>query len=262
MKSAEDVTSYTYLPTLALIPETKTGHTFVRRLLYGRAKITAPSLTDLRSPSAEAYRQLRTSLLFNSTGQTLKTIPVTSANPLDGKTTTAINVAVTFAQAGADVLLVDCDLRRPRVHSQLNLPNGKGFTDSLGEEDLDKILRSYGDLKVITAGSLPANPADLLGLPETGRLLGDLKERFSYIIIDSPPALAFADAAILSTLVDGVIIVAHAERTSLPVVRRVKERLLEVGATIYGVVLNCSNPKADNYYSGYYSSYYAEENEN
>lgn len=268
LKSAEDVANYTYLPTLALIPANRRSvSSSVRGFLGSKApQSTAPALTrDVRSPSSEAYRQLRTSLLFNSSGRMPKSILVTSGRPLEGKTTTAINMAITFAQTGADVLLIDCDLRRPRVHLHFDLPNTEGFTDYVfGETDLEGLLHPYKEqpnLKLMMAGSLPPNPADFLGSNETRRLIEALKETFTYVIIDSPPASSFADAAILSTLVDGVVIVVHGQRSSRVVVRKVKERLLEVGARIYGVVLNCVDLEGDEYYSGYYyTNYYAKEN--
>jgi capsular exopolysaccharide synthesis family protein len=265
LKSVDDISNYTYLPTLALIPAVGGK----RLSLRGRnpfknkeSEGTALALTrDVRSPSAEAYRHLRTSLLFTSTGHAPKTILVTSGRPFEGKTTTAVNTAITFAQSGADVLLLDCDLRRPRVHFHFDFTNQKGLTSYLsGQNEIDSLWHApadYPTLKVLTAGPMPANPADFLGSNEMRRLLEDLRGRFTYIIIDSPPASSFADAGILSTLVDGVMIVVHSERSSRVVVQRVKQRLQELGANIYGIVLNHVDLQSDEYYSGYYSSYYA-----
>lgn len=266
LKSVDDISNYTYLPTLALIPAVGRS----RLSLRGRnpfksreSEGTALALTrDMRSPSAEAYRHLRTSLLFTSTGhQAPKSILVTSGRPFEGKTTTAVNTAITFAQSGAEVLLLDCDLRRPRVHFHFDLSNSKGLTSFLsGQNDVASLWHApadYPTLKVLTAGPMPANPADFLGSSEMRRLLEQLRDRFAYIIIDSPPASSFADAGILSTLVDGVMIVVHSERSSRVVVQRVKQRLQELGAHIYGIVLNHVDLQSDDYYSGYYSSYYA-----
>lgn len=270
LKSVDDVDRYLHLPSLALIPASRSERA---RLIGGRRAsvpstegdpMTALALTsDVRSPSAEAYRHLRTSLLLSSAGQPPKTILVTSSQPSEGKTTTAINTAIMLAQTGADVLIVDCDLRRPRVHANFGVSNARGLTNYLsGERDLDTLVQTYGalpNLKVLTSGPVPPNPAELLGSTEMRRLLTALSERFTHIVIDSPPAISFTDASILSTLVDGVMLVVHGGRSSRGLVRRAKQQLVDVGANIFGVVLN--NVRLDSpdyYYSGYYSSYYAQ----
>jgi polysaccharide biosynthesis transport protein len=265
LTSVDDVMSYTGLPALALIPA---GNVNGRRWLSPkillrlgrRQKESAPALTnDLRSPAAEAYRHLRASLLFGVSGSSPQKILVTSGSPFEGKTTTAINTAVTLAQNGAQVLLVDCDLRRPRVHHHFDLPNSKGLTSYLsGQHKIDSLMHSpesCPNLKLITAGPITANPADFLDSSEMRNLLKSLGERFDHIVIDSPPASSFADASIISTQVDAVVLVVHSERNSRAVVRRVKERLQAVGASIYGVVLNDVDLASDDYYAGYYTAY-------
>ncbi|HEX8161019.1 MAG TPA: polysaccharide biosynthesis tyrosine autokinase [Pyrinomonadaceae bacterium] len=269
LKSVEDVDRYLHLPSLALIPASRSERT----RLIGARRTPAPSTegdpmtalaltSDVRSPSAEAYRHLRTSLLLSSAGQPPKTILVTSSQPSEGKTTTAINTAIMLAQTGADVLIVDCDLRRPRVHANFGVSNARGLTNYLsGERNLDTLVQTYdklANLKVLTSGPIPPNPAELLGSTEMRRLLTALSERFTHIVIDSPPAISFTDASILSTLVDGVMLVVHGGRSSRGVVRRAKQQLVDVGANIFGVVLNNVRLDApDYYYSGYYSNYYA-----
>jgi capsular exopolysaccharide synthesis family protein len=214
---------------------------------------------------AEAYRHLRTSLLLSSAGQPPKTILVTSSQPSEGKTTTAVNTAVMLAQTGADVVIVDCDLRRPRLHSHFNVPNIPGVTNYLsGESDLEALLQpceKLANLKLLTSGPVPPNPAELLGSNEMRKLLGQLSERFAHVIVDSPPAISFTDASILSTMVDGVVLVVHGGRSSRAVVRRAKQLLLDVGANIFGVVLNNVKLESTNYYyyAGYYSSYYTDD---
>jgi capsular exopolysaccharide synthesis family protein len=265
IKSADDVGIHLQLTTLAMIPGYSTNP--VRRW-FGRTKqlkngANALALTkELRSASAEAFRQLRTSLLYCSVGGPPKRILVTSGQVGDGKTTTAINTAITLGQAGADVLLVDCDLRRPRVHDHFQLPNSYGLTSYLcGQQmEIKELLHTHAEvpkLKIITSGPMPANPADFLVSEEMIKLLDTVSAGFSHVILDSPPASAFADSALLSTLVDGVVIVVSCGRSSRSVVRRVKERLTQVGARIYGVVLNYSDLEGDEYYKGYYSGYYS-----
>jgi capsular exopolysaccharide synthesis family protein len=266
VKSLDDVDRYIHLPALAMIPAG--GHRGPRvkglpQSTPGPSESTALAMVDdVRSPIAESYRHLRTSLLLSSAGQPPKTILVTSSQPSEGKTTTAINTAFMLAQTGAEVLIIDCDLRRPRLHTQFEVANSKGLTTWLsGERDLDNLLQSYAktpNLKILTSGPVPPNPAELLGSEEMRRLLGILSERFAHIIIDSPPAISFTDASILSTMVDGVMLVVHGGRSSRAVVRRAKQQLLDVGAHIFGVVLNNVKVESqDYYYSGYYSNYYS-----
>jgi polysaccharide biosynthesis transport protein len=268
VKTSDDIGRHLGLPTLALIP-----HHFgseKRRLKLAAANgISGPpvstgliTLEERHSPMAEAYRHLRTSLLFSSAGKPPQTILVTSSQPSEGKTTTAINTAVTLAQADADVVIVDCDLRRPRLHSYFDLENSQGLTNYLsGERNTEHLIKSCRDLprlKVITSGPIPPNPAELLSSNEMKNLLQFLRGRYKHVIIDSPPAISFTDAAILSTLVDGVVIVAMAGKSSIHLMRRFKHRLGNIGARIYGVVLNgikAGSMEYDYYGTGYYEYY-------
>jgi capsular exopolysaccharide synthesis family protein len=269
VKSVEDVDRYIHLPALALIPAGgERGAPRLAGALRGGpppapANTTALAMiTDARSPIAESYRHLRTSLLLSSAGKPPQRILITSSQPAEGKTTTGINTAFMLAQTGAEVLMIDCDLRRPRLHAQFELPNTKGLTTWLsGEKNLDVLIQTCDkapNLKVLTSGPVPPNPAELLGSEEMRKLLNILSEKFNHIIIDSPPAISFTDASILSTMVDGVILVVHGGRSSRAVVRRAKQQLLDVGAHVFGVVLNNVKVDArdDYYYSRYYSHYY------
>jgi len=269
VKSLDDIDRYVHLPALAMIPASHKDRGRLKGL--GGTSPATPSETtalamidDVRSPIAESYRHLRTSLLLSSAGQPPKTILVTSSQPSEGKTTTAINTAFMLAQTGADVLIIDCDLRRPRLHSEFEISNARGLTTWLsGEKDLDGLIQSCprtNNLKILTSGPVPPNPAELLGSAEMRKLLTQLCERFNHIIIDSPPAISFTDASILSTMVDGVMLVVHGGRSSRAVVRRAKQHLLDVGAHIFGVVLNNVKLETqDYYYSNYYSNYYSSD---
>ena len=266
VKTSDDIGRHLGLPTLALIPH----HTLSdkRRLElpsgngHPAAATSIVTLEERHSPMAEAYRHLRTSLLFSSAGKPPQTILVTSSQPSEGKTTTAINTAITLAQSDADVVIIDCDLRRPRLHSYFDMENTQGLTNYLsGEPNTDHLIKrckGLPKLRVITSGPIPPNPAELLSSDEMKKLLQFLRGRYKHVIIDSPPAISFTDAAILSTQVDGVVLVAMAGRSSLHLMRRFKQRLGTLGARVYGVVLNGikSNSIEYEYYgTGYYDYY-------
>ncbi len=268
VKTSDDIGRHLGLPTLALIPHHFGSEKRRLRLAAATGNGGSPvgtgliTLEERHSPMAEAYRHLRTSLLFSSAGKPPQSILVTSSQPSEGKTTTAINTAVTLAQADADVVIVDCDLRRPRLHSYFDLENSQGLTNYLsGErntEHLIKTCRELPRLKVITSGPIPPNPAELLSSNEMKNLLQFLRGRYKHIIIDSPPAISFTDAAILATLVDGVVLVAMAGKSSIHLMRRFKHRLGNIGARIYGVVLNgikAGSMEYDYYGTGYYEYY-------
>lgn len=266
VKTSDDIGRHLGLPTLALIPHyfgsdrKKLG----LALANGNGDGSSTSLVTLEerhSPMAEAYRHLRTSLLFSSAGKPPQTILVTSAQPSEGKTTTAVNTAITLAQADADVVIIDCDLRRPRLHHYFDLENTQGITNYLsGERNTENLIKTCRDLprlKVVTSGPIPPNPAELLSSDEMRNLLQFLRGRYKHVIIDSPPAISFTDAAILATLVDGVVLVAMANKSSIHLMRRFKQRLANLGARIYGVVLNGvkSGSMDYDYYGGYYDYY-------
>ena len=267
VRTSDDVSRHLGLPTLALIPHYL--NTDKRKLLTavnGNGISATPSalitMDDRHSPMAEAYRHLRTSLLFSSAGKPPQTILVTSSQPSEGKTTTAINTAITLAQSDADVVIIDCDLRRPRLHTHFGFENTRGLTNYLsGDKDTENLIRTYKDLprlKVITSGPIPPNPAELLSSNEMRNLLQFLSGKFKHVIIDSPPAISFTDASILSTLVDGVVLVAMANKSSIHLMRQFKQRVHNIGARIYGVVLNgikAGSMEYDYYGSGYYKYY-------
>jgi capsular exopolysaccharide synthesis family protein len=274
VKSSEDISRQLGLPTLALIPHYFGSEKKRLRLaaVNGNGSGNPASLITLderHSPMAEAYRHLRTSLLFSSAGKPPQTILVTSSQPSEGKTTTAINTAVTLAQSDTDVVIIDCDLRRPRLHSHFGMENTTGLTNYLsGERKTENLIKTYAGLprlKVITSGPIPPNPAELLSSNEMKNLLQFLRGRYKHIIIDSPPAISFTDAAILSTLVDGVVLVAMAGKSSIHLMRRFKQRLANMGARIYGVVLNgikSGSVEYEYYGAGYYDYYRKGDDDN
>jgi capsular exopolysaccharide synthesis family protein len=265
VKTSDDISRHLGLPTLALIPHYSVGSN--RKLLAAGNGAAGPgtgliTLDERQSPMAEAYRHLRTSLLFSSAGKPPQSILVTSSQPSEGKTTTAVNTAITLAQSDADVVIIDCDLRRPRLHNYFDLENTKGLTNYLsGERNTDNLIKPCRDLprlKVITSGPIPPNPTELLSSNEMRNLLQFLRGRYKHVIIDSPPAISFTDAAILSTQVDGVVLVAMANKSSIHLMRRFKQRLGNIGARIYGVVLNglkSGSIEYDYYGTGYYDYY-------
>ena len=166
-----------------------------------------------------------------------------------------------LAQTGADVLILDCDLRRPRVHAHFGMPNSRGVANYLsGDRQVSELVQTYDklpNLKVLTSGPVPPNAAELLGSDEMRKLLYVLSENFTHIVIDSPPAISFTDASILSTMVDGVMLVVHGGRSSRSVVRRARQQLQDVGAHLFGIVLN--NVKLEGWDFYYYSGYYSDE---
>jgi polysaccharide biosynthesis transport protein len=269
VKTSDDIGRNLGLPTLALIPHYFGSEKKRLRLAAANgngngngASTGLITIEERHSPMAEAYRHLRTSLLFSSAGKPPQSILITSSQPSEGKTTTAINTAVTLAQSDAEVVIVDCDLRRPRLHSYFDLENTQGLTNYLsGERNTENLIKACRDLpklKVITSGPIPPNPAELLSSNEMKNLLQFLRGRYKHVIIDSPPAISFTDAAILSTQVDGVVLVAMAGKSSIHLMRRFKHRLANLGARIYGVVLNgikAGSMEYEYYGSAYYDYY-------
>ena len=212
---------------------------------------------DPRSPLAESYRSLRTNVQFSNIDQPPKTIVITSANPLEGKSTTAANLAVAMAQSGLSVVLVDADMRRPSQHRIFEVPNDYGLTNVLLQEGIEA-KGFVHDTKVdklglMTTGPLPPNPSELLGSQRMRNLLGVLKEQFDAVIIDTPPVLAVTDPVVLAPNVDGVILVVGAGETRRDAAQRAASNLNQVGARLLGVALNKLSRNGHSY--GYYYYY-------
>ena len=215
-------------------------------------------LDSHRSHASEAFRTLRSSLKFAGLGKPLKTILITSPEPSEGKSTVSANLAVAFAQAGQKTLIVDADLRRPRVHELFNLDRDVGLTNLLiGEADFDDVVMNTGidNLYAITSGPIPPNPAELLESERTREVLEELKKRFDIVIVDSPLVMGMADAVILSSLCDGTLIVARYNSTSRDALNQVRKSLENAKANILGAVLNEMDVRRARY-GGYYYYYY------
>jgi len=202
------------------------------------------ALITLREPgsaAAEAYRTLRTNILFSSLDRPLRTLLITSSAPDEGKSSTLANLAVTMAQAEQRVLLVDCDLRRPSLHTLFGLTNERGLTSAiLAPEDGSLPIQStvVSGLQLLTSGPLPPRPADLLGSRRMGALIEQLSASADIVLFDTPPVVAVTDAAVLAPRVDGVLLVLHAGQTRRDRAREARRLLEKVKAHIVGVVLN------------------------
>ena len=226
----------------------------------GRPDQNLVTINAMQSSASESFRTLRTNLMFSQAVRAMRTLVITSASPGEGKTTTASNLAVSFAQQGMRVLLADCDLRRATVHRLFSIPREPGLTDLvLGYETEEAVTRatSVSGLYVIPAGKLPPNPSELLAGEGMRRSLAALTEGYDVIIIDTPPLLAASDAAIIATLADGVIMVIRAGRTDIAAALQSTQQLNAVGARVVGAVLNDPDaqvPKYGAYYTYEYTS--------
>jgi tyrosine-protein kinase Etk/Wzc len=239
-----------------VLPSRRNGHVSKSQRAEGLVTVN-----DARSSGAEAYRTLRTNLIFSQAVQTLRTIVVTSPSPSEGKTTTAANLAVSFAQQGMRVLIVDCDLRRSRLHRMFSVPREPGITELVvGQIEQEAAIRetAVSGLYVLPSGQLPPNPAELLGGDRMRRTLAKLGEAFDLIVLDTPPLLAASDAAILATQVDGVVVVVRAGVTESEAAQQAMQQLSSVGARVVGAVLNDPDSKLQAY-GGYYNYEYASE---
>lgn len=215
-------------------------------------------LKNPKSPISEAYRTLRTNVQFSSVDKNLKVILVTSSGPSEGKTTTAVNLALSFAELNKKTIVIDCDLRKPTVHKRFNLSNQKGLTN-LFVEDItfeETVQRINDNLYVLTSGILPPNPAEMLSSSTFKSFIENLRQSFDVIILDTPPVIAVTDAQVLSTISDGVILVVSSGQADKEAAKRAKELLESVRANIIGVVLNKVEINSRNKYGYYY--YYGE----
>jgi capsular exopolysaccharide synthesis family protein len=274
VNSVEDVARCAGLPALSVIPSIRGGTS--KLLIIGAGgtdgqasghaiatnggEVSGPAPLGRNSAVAEAYRVLRTSVLLSTAGSPPKTILVTSAQPGEGKTTTAINTAASLAQLGASVLLIDCDLRKPTVQKALGLEGSDGLSTCLSRkiavEDLIQRL-PVANLSALPSGPVPPNAAELLSSVQMKELLKTLGEKYDHIVIDSPPLINVTDPVILATMVDGVILVVQGGKSTREVVRRARMELATANARIFGVVLNNVDLKRHGYDYYYYDRYYS-----
>ena len=273
--STEDVERLLHLPALAVIPALGGGgrrrrvlaaHSGALQKRNGNGSSELLINMDGRSALAESYRHLRTSVLLSTAGRAPKSLLVTSSLPGEGKTTTALNTAISLAQTGATVVIIDADMRRPRLQSIFDLHDRAGLSSILSSacteaEMLALIVRDQATgLNVLTSGPIPPNPAELLGSDQMRRLLTTLQRNFTHVVVDSPPVSTFTDGVLVSTMVDGVLLVVHGGKSSRHIVRRSRQLLQDVGAKIFGVVLNnVSLQSHDYYYYQYTHQYYEKE---
>ncbi|MEP7212230.1 MAG: polysaccharide biosynthesis tyrosine autokinase [Acidobacteriota bacterium] len=268
IRTTEEIESYLQLPALAAIPTVDLMPKRKLLLVGSNSEEQAENFSssellisaDPRSSLAEAYRQLRTSILLSTAGHAPKSLLVTSSLPSEGKTTTATNTAISLAQTGAKVLIIDADMRRPRLHSVFNISNTEGLSTILSSEFTDADILSVikqeegTKLHLLTSGPIPPNPAELIGSEQMANLLKSLAKHFTHVVVDSPPITSFTDGVLIASMVDGVILVVHSGKSSRQVVRRARQLLQDVGARIFGVVLN--NVEASSQDNYYYQSYY------
>ncbi len=252
IKTPEDIEQTMGLSTLGAITRIKGKHLEDKLIAADHPK----------SPISEAYRVLRTNIQFSAIDQPMRTLLVTSPNPIEGKSTTLANLGVVMAQAGLSVIAVDSDLRRPVLHKFFKLPRKEGLTNALLQDEpaIDGYLQAteVDNLRVLASGPLPPNPSELLSSQKMRRLLENLTGQADVVLLDSPPMLVVTDAAVLANQVDGVLIVAEAGKTRRGMAQRAMENLGKVGANLVGAVLNrLSQRAAGDYY--YYYYYYSED---
>lgn len=273
LKTPEDVQRYTGLSNLAVVPDffrlpkrrksqLRTG----RNPSSSNSKLCIPNEKNIAlgqpvSMVTEAYRKLRTSISLSNLEKPPKTILFSSGTAGEGKTITAVNSAIMFAQMGSPVVLVDADLRRPACHRALKMGNESGLTDFLaGHDVLEKVIKrtKVPNLSLLTCGRIPSNPTELLGSNAMRETLRLMKERFEFVVIDSPPVVPFSDAVVLSMLVDGVVFVVKGQEIQRGLVKTAISQFENSRANILGFVLNridIRSAEYADYYRYYYSSY-------
>ncbi len=212
-----------------------------------------------KSPISEAYRTLRTNIEFSNIDDNINSILVTSSGLQEGKSITAANLALSVAETGKKVLLIDCDLRKPSLHKKFNISNNKGISNLLiGQFKFADVAQRYTEnLYILTSGTLPPNPSEMLSSKKMKIFLDEAKNNFDFIILDTPPVIAVTDAQVLSSMVGGVLLVIAAGQAEIAGTQKAKELLELVKANIVGVVLNKAQSSSSKNYA-FYQYYYGE----
>ncbi len=260
-RTPDEVSQVMRLPVVGHIPLIDTSS---ERLLPGSN--VSPVIVTIhrpKSPQAESYRAVRTALYFNNREQKHQVIQVTSPMPGDGKSTLAVNLAVTIAQSGKSVLIMDADFRRPTLHKVLGIDKLDVGLASVVSGDTDpadamQTLAEAPNLRVMACGPRPSNPSELLSSEQFEYLLDTLRQQFDFVIIDTPPVLAVSDPCAVAARVDGVILTFRIHKRARPLATRARDALTNIGATVIGVVVNGVDQEAGGYYSQYrygYSGY-------
>ena len=257
IKLSEEVKSQLRIPYLGLVPAYTTNGDFDG---------IAPDLVTVHSPkstASESFRGIRTSILFTSADHSPQVVLISSAGPEEGKTACVSNLAVAMAQSGSRVVLLDCDMRRPRVHQIFEIPRDSGISSFLvGTDELKEVVRRtpIKDLDVIASGPIPPNPSEILGSKKMKALIEALRKDYDRILIDTPPITAVTDTSVLAPLSDGVILIVRAGVTPKPLIQTGLGQLQSVNARLLGAVLNGVQTGRDSYYYyQYYYYYYGED---
>lgn len=211
------------------------------------------------SPIAEAYRKVRTNLQFMNLDNNLKKVMVTSAGPSEGKSSVTGNLGISLAGAGHKVLIVDCDFRKPRQHRFFGLSNAVGSMEVLlGEEPISEVIQKTEEefLDLLTTGQIPPNPSEVLGSKRFVDMIGELEAEYDFILLDTPPVGMVTDAAVLSRMVDGTILVAAVGHEDIRGLEQAKIQLEDVGGKILGVIMNKVPVEEGGYYGYIYNHYY------
>ncbi len=258
LRDAHEIQEMLGLPSLAIIPQS-----------HWKGKesdvewVAGPELLrDPRSPFSESFRALRTSMRLSSTSRQSKVIAVTSCQPAEGKSTVSVNMAAAFAQGGKKVVLVDTDMRRPSVYKRLRMEGGKGLSEVLtGYYTLDEVTQTHETLTtldVIPSGTVPPLPADLLASDQMSEVVRQLRERYDYVIFDTPPVLSVTDPAIVAAQSDGMVLVIRQGYCTRRMLARAAEVLHDLDVKVYGFVFNGVDASLPEYYGylGYYTYEY------
>ncbi len=252
VKTKEELQKVTDVPLFGVIPN----------ISARRGEVTRKDLyayTQPKSTISEAFRGIRTALSYSSEKRENRLYLVTSSGPKEGKTTITINVATVMAYSGTRTLLIDADLRKPRVHKSFEADNSRGLTNVIiGDAAPEDVIQSTSieNLDILPSGPIPPNPSELLGRERMRELLEELREKYDRILLDTPPIGAVTDAAVLGRIVDSVILVVHAGKTRKKLIERGLEQLAQIDVEVSGIVLNNLRIGRRRYYPGYYHYYY------